>query len=216
MTASIPHPNLKASSLPLRPSLSSAIPGPLTCQLEWSPLQEDPGLSCSRRQDGQLNITAWANESVWLLREQSCGWLEQKDRRLVVSGDFYPKWDYGWPGRKSALQPLHTFPGSWWIFFLSFFQISFSFWKLHTKKWVSCGIFIDTLLCFPHLSPSSTALPDPWCDDLLWFHVTLVLLPSSPPPPGFFMISFLPFPLSPLNFMPYTQNSLCIYTYIHN
>lgn len=28
------------------------------CQLEWSPLQEDPGLSCSRRQDGQLNITA--------------------------------------------------------------------------------------------------------------------------------------------------------------
>lgn len=28
------------------------------CQLEWSPLQEDPGLSCSRKQDGQLNITA--------------------------------------------------------------------------------------------------------------------------------------------------------------
>lgn len=34
------------------------------CQLDWSPLQEDPGLSCSSSQDGQQNITARANESV--------------------------------------------------------------------------------------------------------------------------------------------------------
>lgn len=110
--------------------------------------------------DRQLSITAGASESAWLLREQSCRWLEQRNRGLVVSGDIYSKGDHGWAGRKGAC--LTAPPYTFWLMldFLSFFCFCPNkFFKIAYKE---VGFIMAFLyrLCFIGLPSPPAALPD--------------------------------------------------------
>lgn len=144
------------------------------------------------------------------------GWNRRTEDWLFLETSTPSETMAGQEGRVPCSPSTHSLAHDGFSFF-PFSKLVLVFENCIQRNGFHCGIFVDTLLCFPHLSPSSAALPDPWCDGpiVISCHIgSITFFPPHPQP--FFMISFLPFPLSPLNFMPYTQNSLCIYTYIHN
>lgn len=94
------------------------------------------------------------------------GWNRRTEDWLFLETSTPSETMAGQEGRVPCSPSTHSLDHDGFSFF-PFSKLVLVFENCIQRNGFHCGIFVDTLLCFPHLSPSSAALPDPWCDDLL-------------------------------------------------